>query len=182
MDNNQNNFNNSNQPNNLENNNNISNNQSFEQPLNVIPTMNPVNNNQPTDTHQFDDAFINNMANNNGANLNQNTFINPPVAPNQESDLGELNKVIKTPQNRFINNDIDTTANSLNNLNIENEHVDGPKVDYSKDPKVMENLNKKNTVTITSEGKIFIIIIIALLLFIFVLPTIFDLIRDIQYQ
>lgn len=186
MDNNQDNFNNNPQANILNNQNNSNNNQ----PLNVIPTMNPVNNNETqNDAHQFDNAFMNTMANNNNINnTNQNTFFNNPVVSNQNTELpqdnemDELNKVIKTPQNRFINDNIDTTANSLNDLNIETGNADGPKVDYSKDPKVMENLNKKNTINITSEGKIFIVIIIALLIFIFVLPTVFDFIRKIQYQ
>ena len=50
--------------------------------------------------------------------------------------------------------------------------------DYSMEPRVQENLKKKNTVTITSEGKVFIIIIIVLLLFIFIMPYIFDAIRN----
>ena len=77
----------------------------------------------------------------------------------------------------------------LNDLNVEGEYNGLPKIDYSQDPKVIENLklqnsneNKKNTITITSEGKVFIIIIIVLLLFTFVMPYIFDLIRKVTYK
>ena len=49
---------------------------------------------------------------------------------------------------------------------------------YSESQQIADHLKKKNTVTITSEGKVFIIIIIVLLLFIFIMPYIFDAIRN----
>ena len=84
-------------------------------------------------------------------------------------------------KNKFINNNIDTTSTSLNNLNIPGEYNNMPKVDYSQEPKVKENMQKKNTITITGEAKVFLIIIAVLLLFTFVMPIIFDFVRDIQY-
>lgn len=167
----------------------ILNNLDSTQPLNVIPTMEPQNSENQDDTHQFDDAFMQTLTNNNANNTNQNKFINNPIDNNQIletpsiDEMDELNKVIKTPQNRFINSDMDTANNnSLNDLNIESEYQEGPKIDYSKDPKVMENMNKKNTINIGSEGKIFLIIIIVLFIFVLGLPTVFDLLRKIQYQ
>ena len=126
--------------------------------LNVIPGGTTQN----TDNHQYDNAFLN--------------------GGNQTNEIEEVNKYLNKQPNRFIQDDIDTTTNNLNDLNVEHESLSLPKVDYSKDPKVIENMNKKNTVSISSEGKIFLIIILVLLLFIFVLPTIFDYIRDIQYH
>ena len=72
----------------------------------------------------------------------------------------------------------------LNDLNVEGEYNGMPKVDYSKDPKVVKNIEeekKKNTITITGEAKVFLVIIAVLLLFTFVMPIIFDLIRNIHY-
>lgn len=132
-------------------------------------------NNTPEENnlHEHDNDFLNN---------NTNRFIN-----NSNNDMDELNSIIKPTQNKFINDDINSQSNSLTELNIENG--EGPRIDYTKDPKVQENLEqleqngpKKNTITITSEGKVFLLIIVLLLLFIFVLPTIFDYIRDIQYK
>lgn len=160
----------------------------YNQPLNVIPN---VNNN---DLHEFDNAFINRTIENtttvnknvemeNNPNSNQiiNTF-NTGFATEQNEISQSDEEITIGKQNKFINNNIDTTSTSLNNLNIDGTYNNMPKIDYSQDPKVQENLNKKNTVTITSEGKIFIIIVIVLLLFIFALPTIFDMIRNINYS
>lgn len=165
------------------------NDQNTEPSLNVIPNMNHENNNNnvQNDIHEFDNAFINSLSNNQNNN-NNNKFINNVINNNQNNDLppedelAELNKVIDIPKNKFINDNIDSTKNTLNDLNIESEHTEGPRVDYSKDPKVMENMQKKNTINIGSEGKIFLIIIIVLFLFIFGLPTVFDLIRNIRYR
>lgn len=161
------------------------------QPINVIPEgvsiNNPTNNN-----HQFDDAFINRNNSPETGSQPQNNFINPvnnsvipnqPVATNVPAEE-EFNPILMGKQNKFINNNVETSNNTLNDLNVNGEYNDLPKVDYSKDPKVAENLNniKKNTVTITSEGKVFIIIILVLLLFIFVMPTIFDFLGKLKYQ
>ena len=119
---------------------------------------------------------------------NPTTILNTNIAFNKENEIHENNddisNLINQQQNKFINNNIDTTTTTLNNLNVNGEYNNLPKVDYTRDPKVMKNIeqHKKNTITITSEGKIFIIIILVLLLFIFVLPTIFDIIGKIKYQ
>lgn len=160
------------------------------QPVNDMPSAIPTNNNQGIEGHQFDNDFINRPVNNNGElNQTQNTFINSSpinnsIIPNQNpvnNSNEEINPMLNQQQNRFINNNIDTTSTSLNNLNIESSYSTKPKVDYSQDPKVQENLSKRNTITITSEGKVFIVIIIVLLLFIIVLPTVFDFFRNIKY-
>ena len=56
--------------------------------------------------------------------------------------------------------------------------------DYVNDPQVRENMNptKKNTVTISKELKTVIIIAIVLLVFIFVIPTIFELINKARFN
>lgn len=165
--------------------------QDNNQTINVIPEgvsiNNPANNN-----HQFDDAFINRNNSTEPVSQPQNNFINPvnnSVIPNQTVDKNvpveeEFNPMLMGKQNKFINNNVETSNNTLNDLNVNGEYNNLPKVDYSKDPKVAENLNniKKNTVTITSEGKVFIIIILVLLLFIFVMPTIFDFLGKLKYQ
>ena len=132
-------------------------------------------------------------------NNEQNKFINPqmnndfetnnlqpnlniiPNFNNQQPVEPEDTLMIKQT-NKFINNDIDTTSTSLNNLNVDGAYNNMPKVDYSQEPKVKENMQKKNTVTITSEGKVFLIIIAVLLIFVIVLPMIFDFITNISYN
>ena len=169
-------------------NNNLANN---NQPINVIPGW-IVTNNQTNNNHQFDDAFINRNNSTEPVSQPQNNFINPvnnSVIPNQTVATNvpaeeEFNPMLMGKQNKFINNNVETSNNTLNDLNVNGEYNDLPKVDYSRDPKVAENLNniKKNTVNITSEGKVFIIIILVLLLFIFVMPTIFDFLGKLKYQ
>lgn len=168
------------------------------QPLNVIPstTINSQDNlSSPVNENYFNiepqkNIEQNQFVNTNIINNNQdNYFANNTVNFNQNYQQAnaqnkDINQIIGGESNKFINNNIDTSSTSLNNLNVEGEYNNMPKVDYSKDPKVMENIqkNKKNTITITGEGKVFIIIIVVLLLFIFVLPTIFDLITKISYS
>ena len=81
---------------------------------------------------------------------------------------------------------METSNTALNDLNVDGEYNNIPKVDYSNDPQVRQNLeqnsHKKNTITITKEGKVFILIIVAMLIFIFTMPYIFDLIREIKYH
>ena len=163
MNNNQNNLNNP-QMNNFMGNNN------FQPSLNVIPTNN--NQNMNTNNLQNNQNFINPNQFNDMQTFNQN---------NSQQIENEDTLVIKQT-NKFINNNIDTSNTSLNNLNIDGAYNNMPKVDYSQDPKVRENMQKKNTVTITSEGKVFIIIIAILLIFIFVLPMVFDFIANISYK
>lgn len=151
-------------------------------PLNVIPKQN--------NDHQFDDAFIKKQSNDNMDDTQDNNYINPinSVASNLNNSNNnveeEINPLLNNRKNRFINNDIDTTSTSLNSMNINTESLNLPKIDYSKDPKVQENLTKikNNTVNVGNEGIVFIIIIVILFLFIFIMPTIFDKISSIKYQ
>jgi hypothetical protein len=118
---------------------------------------------------------------NNNQNNEQPLNVITGMNANSNNDVNNINQMINQRQNRFINSDVDPSASSLNNLNITTDN-NQPKVDYTKDPQVMENLSKKNTINIGSEAKVFIIIIIVLLVFIFALPTVFDYIRQIQNQ
>jgi hypothetical protein len=174
-------------------------------PLNVIPQSQPENfgnninqgfiaqsnnnniNNQDNTNNQNNNFFNNNINpnfNNGQYNNNLNTNINQQFNNEitRESILNNDEIVVFQSQNKFITEN--KTNTSLNDLNIEGDYNGLPKVDYSQDPKVIENLktqNKKNTIIITEEAKIFLIIIAVLLLFTFVMPIIFDLIRNIQY-
>lgn len=160
MDNNQNNFNIGNQMSNP--NNQVPNTNNFAQSLNVIQQGNQVNNNAQYNANQFNGHYVNNIPNN---NIAQNPDEQVQIAIQQE--------------NKFLNTNIDITNTYLN---INREDTPAQSVDYSQDPKVQENIKKRNTVTITSEGRVFIIIILVLLVFIFVLPKIFDFISNIQYK
>jgi len=82
--------------------------------------------------------------------------------------------------NQFIHNNLNYNETSLNDLNVDGSYNQMLKPDYSNDPKVIENLQgpKKNTVTITKELKTFFLIAIVLLIFIFVMPYIFDTLRN----
>ena len=159
MNNNQNNLNNPQTNNDMEINN-------VQSTLNVIPTTNNQNNIE------------------NGSNfINQNQFNNiQSFNQNNSQQIENEDTLIIKQTNKFINNNIDTTNTSLNNLNIDGAYNNMPKVDYSQEPKVKENMQKKNTVTITSEGKVFLIIIAVLLIFVLVLPTVFDWITNISYS
>lgn len=131
------------------------------------------NNNQITPPNNNQGRF-NNIQNNNFNQNPMNSEVNPMMEPNT---------------NRFISSGINPQENSLNSLNIDTGDTNSPRIDYSNDPIIQEKMeqmnnpqNKKNTITITSEGKVFLVIIAVLLIFIFVLPTIFDYLRDIQYK
>ena len=199
MNNNQDNYNNQNinQPQNM--NPNTYNNYQSEvqsQPmLNVIPGMQQNNDTQSIQNESFQNQ---NMVNNNQLNINQeqenfikniNTFTNniTPIQTINNNHQEENDEIKIDTNNKFINSNIDAT-NSLNQLNIEDEYNDKSSI-YLNDPKVQANLEaagyqkeeKKNTITITGEGKVFLIIIAALLLFTFVMPYIFDFLRDIKY-
>ena len=137
------------------------------------PDFNTNNN----DVHQHDNDFLNHINTTNTYTGENN------ASPSHEQD--ELKSILKTNKNKFINNDLDEKDASLTSLNID----EASKVDYSRDPKVQANLNqyenqqtKKNTISIGSEGIVFLVIIALLLVFIFVLPTIFDFIRANQYK
>lgn len=165
--------------------------------LNVIPGMQQNVNNQQIQNESFQNQ---NIENNNQPNVNQesgnfirniNVFNDKPTPPpmtTMNNNITEEDDEIRIDaNNKFINSNIDAT-NSLNQLNIEDEYNDKSAM-YLNDPTVQANLqntqpenkDKKNTITITGEGKVFLIIIAALLIFTFVMPYIFDFIRDIKY-
>ena len=84
--------------------------------------------------------------------------------------------------NRFLSqNEFNET--SLNDLNVEGGYNNIERTDYSQEPQVRANIDgqKKNTITITGEMKTLIIIALVLLIFVFAMPYIFDLIREIKY-
>ena len=89
------------------------------------------------------------------------------------TDLIILFYLIINYNNNFTEND--TKLTDLNTEGI-------PNVDYTKDPKVHANLERdekrKKTITITNEGKVFLLIIIILFLSTFVIPYIFDFLRE----
>lgn len=141
--------------------------QNINQPLNVIPENN---------LNQEFNQPINNFQSN-----NDNTFIQNEN--NYNNQINEYNDQIITQEEntaKFINNNIENTT--LNDLNIDDTYNNTPKVNYSRELKVQENLKKNNTITITSEAKVFILIIIVLLLFIIVMPYISDFISNIKYS
>lgn len=179
MNNNQENFNNNPQMKIL---NNLNNQNSFQpnpnEPLNVIP------NTIPTEPVQ-------NLNTGGNQPQNQNKFISNPININNSqtnnvpnNTFEEENPMLNLNQNKFINTNEEIKHSTLDSMNVNGEYNNMPKVDYSTDPKVRQNLeaiNKhgaKNTVKIGSEGKVFLIIIAILLAFTFVMPTIYDAIRN----
>lgn len=211
MNNNQDNLNNNPQMNNINNNffnnqNESIQNQNTQETINAIPQneiLNFQNNLNPgfettqnitTIQNSISNDLNNNMLNNTNNNIfnsNINTNIDNNINNNQsfnnvtkESILDEEQIPTLSEKNRFINNVESNTNTALNDLNVEGEYNGIPKVDYTNDPKVQENIlqeKKKNTITITGEAKVFLIIIAVLLLFTFIMPIIFDAIREIQY-
>lgn len=130
---------------------------------------------------------------NNGLDNNQNVdlngsnnnpfFNNNSVQNNLDSEVDEL--YINTDR-KFISNETQQGANNLefdnNNLNDNlTDTMGGNGSKYSNDPKVIENLKQKNTISINGEFKVFVIIVLVLLGLIFLFPTIYDLIRKIGY-
>ena len=151
----------------------------MEQPLNVIPQ-----------SKNFNEQYnINNQVSNQSLNMNDyNSINNNQIQSN--NNFTEENPLLNQKNNKFITQNIETQSTALNDLNVDGTYHNMGKYDYSQDPRVKANLEQnnlnqtakqKNTITITSEGKIFIIIIIALLLFTIVMPYIFDFIRNIKY-
>ena len=83
-------------------------------------------------------------------------------------------------QSRFINTGYNETA--ITDLNISEDYNNLNKIDYTKDPKVMENIQqfegKKNTIPISKELKMIFMIAIGLFVFILIMPYIFDFFRN----
>ncbi len=146
--------------------------------LNVIPQTQPetLGSNINQGTVQQQTVNITNDFSNQNNNIIGNNIKKQMI--NESQSIPEEMTAFQT-QNKFITENQTNTA--LNELNVEGEYNGLPKVDYMQDPKVMENIqsqNKKNTITITGEAKVFLIIIAVLLLFTFVMPTIFDFINN----
>ena len=171
---------------NPESNNNFFNNQNGFVPnqpetLNVIPQIQPE-----ILESNINQGIINsqNINIDNNISSQNNNYFNSNI-DNEMTRASILNNegiTVFQEQNKFITENQTNTA--LNDLNVEGEYNGLTKIDYSKDPKVMENIqsqNKKNTITITGEAKVFLIIIAVLLLFTFVMPIIFDFINNIQH-
>ena len=163
--------------------NNLNNQHSFQsnpnEPLNVIPNTNPSEppQNLNNGNNQTQNRFINNQF-----NINNDSLNNPNTGFNNEFE--EENPMLKLNQNRFINTNEELKTSTLESMNVNGEYNNMPKIDYSTDPKVrqnIENINKygaKNTIKIGSEGKVFLVIVAILLAFIIVMPTIYDAIRN----
>ena len=131
-----------------------------------------VNNNEvtntPNNTQSTINPFVNNQANNNIVNEGYQAMLK------QEG----IN--VHGNQSRFINTGYNETA--ITDLNISEDYNNLNKIDYTKDPKVMENIQqfegKKNTIPISKELKMIFMIAIGLFVFILIMPYIFDLFRN----
>ena len=94
-------------------------------------------------------------------NGNQNQYMNNNQINDDRLIIPQNNTYISNNQQE-VNTDIYANAPK-------------PTVDYSQDPKVQENLQKKNnTITISADGKVLILIAIIILLFIYFLPIIYN--------
>lgn len=154
--------------------------------LNVIPNSinltNENSNNMYNDLNTF--SNINNI-NNIGINQDndRNNFVG--VFSNQTSSIrdnfsdNDYEMINPQPENKYINTDFDRNSTALTDLKNDPNAM---RVDYSTDPTVRANMekieNEKNTITITSEAKVFLIIIGVLLVFTFIIPYIFDAIKN----
>lgn len=151
----------------------------MQQPVTQMPLTNnqiDVNNNEvtntPNNTQSTINPFINNQANNNIVNEGYQAMLK------QEG----IN--VHGNQSRFINS-TGYNETSITDLNISEDYNNLNKIDYTKDPKVMQNIqqyegneNKKNTIPISKELKMIFMIAIGLFVFILIMPYIFDLFRN----
>jgi len=133
--------------------------------------------NQPVNINSVTTNIITNIKPQNSNNMNQPNTVSPKEIKHDGYSL--VNDEIKLEStNEFINTEINEN-NRIEKLNI-NEEFNSMSNKYLNDTTVQKNIEtakKKNTITITSEMKVFLIIFIVLLLFIFVMPTIFDFLR-----
>lgn len=148
----------------------------MQQPVTQMPLTNnqiDVNNNEatntPNNTQSTINPFINNQANNNIVNEGYQAMLK------QEG----IN--VHGNQSRFINS-TGYNETAITDLNISEDYNNLNKIDYTKDPKVMENIQqfegKKNTIPISKELKMIFMIAIGLFVFILIMPYIFDLFRN----
>lgn len=123
---------------------------------------------------QSDNNQDNNKFNFNGVFSNQTTSIKDNMSDE------DYNLINPEQNSKFIKSTFDTTSTTLADLNVD---PNAPRIDYSNDKKVQENIvneeKRKNTIAISQEAKVFLTIIVVLLIFIFVMPYIFDAIKNI---
>lgn len=138
----------------------------FDVSNSVIPNATNTDSTQNViNTQDTINPFVNNQANNNIVNEGYQAMLK------QEG----IN--VHGNQSRFINTGYNETA--ITDLNISEDYNNLNKIDYTKDPKVMENIQqfegKKNTIPISKELKMIFMIAIGLFVFILIMPYIFDL-------
>lgn len=173
------------------------------QDMNVNTQSSNFINNQP---YQNNNEVNNNLFNtSNSSQMPNENFINQQVSPQNNSQTinpftsssnidNPVNKgyvemlkqegINVQSQSKFIN-ESNFNETSIDDLNINGDYNNLNRIDYSNDPKVMENLGRvekkeKMTITITKDLKFIIIIALGLFIFILIMPYIFDFFRDIN--
>lgn len=115
--------------------------------------------------------------------MNDNNFYGNNLEHGFVDVLKEGGVNVEIPENKFIDTDKKFNETSISDLNIDDSYNKMSSIDYRNDPQVIANLQenkKKNTVKISKELQTFFLIAMILLVFIFIMPYIFDLMRDIQ--
>lgn len=147
---------------------------------------------------------INNPNVNNGSNQGtnitperfNNQFINPENNINNiqnSSNIDELSKMMQNQgkEQQFIKNtespkdtrlEFLSQERYINNLNIDGAYNNIENNGVNNTIRKSETENKKATIKITGETKVFFLIIALIFIFIIFLPTIFDLINNIKYR
>ena len=159
-----------------------------------IPNMNDNQNNNMTqleNTNTLNVLPTQNMVNTPVSNVPNNEVNINPVAQSNINTPDNINNLANPmpDDNRFINTGnsvVDMNNNTaLNDMNVDGTYhnFENPPA-YTNDPEVRQNIEnaKKNTVPISKELKLIIIISVIMLVFIFVMPTIFDFLRNIKYR
>jgi len=151
---------------------------------NTFNNAQPIQNQTPIDNNAYTQNINPQATSDNSIQIpSQNNFIQPvqSIEP-QPQNIQSEDTIQMNAENKFLTpNEFNET--SLNDLNVEGSYNNIERTDYSQDQQVRENIEgtKKNTIKITSEMKTFIIIALVLLVFIFIMPYIFDMLRDIKY-
>jgi len=142
-------------------------NQNNEEPVNVTPYKATTNLN----TNSTD--YINN-ANNSISSSSQS-----------EQKLN-VNDLLSTDTNAYynpinnVNNSVNTNGISNENVNKNNNNQYQNNVNYNYVPTYTDNKSKKKTVKLSKENIIFLVIVVILFIFIMVIPSIYDVIRQIK--
>ena len=150
---------------------------------------NEINNNQNqyVKNQNPNNTYLNNLNNNNNLGTTSNITYADTVG-NVTNNIAPTNQTTEPAQNnQFINTNPSPNNTYINDLNVDGSYNRIEKMEppsYVNDPQVRENMdsNKKNTVTITKELKTVIIMALVMLVFIFIMPVIFDLIRNIRFN